>query len=87
MMRLGGSIQRLPAKDGGDAVISVSAYGCALGEPFALCIDSRWMTADLVVGPAVKQTTNLYAGAMFGFIPSFRKNTKNTFAMGPGSTL
>ncbi|MGZ5967720.1 MAG: hypothetical protein ACXWP4_08630, partial [Polyangiales bacterium] len=86
MVRLGGTLQRLPAKDGA-AVIAASLYGCALGEPFALCIDGRWMQTDLLVGPALKNTTSLYAGAMFGLVPSSHKNTRNTFAMGPRSSL
>jgi hypothetical protein len=89
MMRLGARVDRLPTKDG-PALESASVHGCAIGAPFALCIDARWMRGDLVVAGASAEATSVYGGVMLGIVPPQTGkdwSKANSWATAAGSSL
>jgi hypothetical protein len=68
MVRVGATAQHLPAKDG-EAVLSATLYGCALGSYVALCVDGRWMRGDVVFSNGAREITSIYTGVLFGVVP------------------
>lgn len=89
MLRVGATAQHLPAKDG-EAVLSATLYGCALGSYVALCVDGRWMRGDVTFSTGSREITSIYTGVLFGVVPpsiGAAHPPPNAFAGGPRRTL